>query len=435
VWSNQPKASLHDGHTQVAGSRWLRVEVGASIRVCLAARRHPDSAVGDVWRIASHPPRSNLDCPSPLLPEFLTAPGNAQLGGDALLLLLYVLTALLFSFLCSVAEASLLSISPAYIAGLRAERPARAALLKKLREDQLDRSLAAILTVNTVAHTVGAIGAGSKATAVFGDAWFGLFSAVMTLLILFVSEIVPKTLGAVYWRQLTGPVSSYINILIKTTYPVIVISEMLTQWISQGRKSDKFNREEFVAMAGIGKELGHLSERESKIIDNLFRLKSVDASAIMTPRNVVAALQQDLSVTAALKANEMPFSRLPIYDSALDGIVGFVLREDLLIAQGAGRGETRVLEFRRDITAVLSSTSLSSLLETLLHRRQHIAMVVGEYGETQGLVTLEDVMETLLGIEILDEGDKIEDMRLLARQIWTKRAKNRSKPRGRPSGR
>jgi CBS domain containing-hemolysin-like protein len=370
-----------------------------------------------------------MENPLPLLPETLTSVANTQLGGDALLLILYILVALLFSFLCSIAEACLLSISPAYIAGLREKQPVRAALLKKLREDQLDRSLAAILTVNTVAHTMGAIGAGSKATAVFGDAWFGLFSAAMTLVILFASEIVPKTLGAVYWRQLSGPVSIYINILIKTMYPVIVVSELLTQWISGGKKSANFNREEFVAMAGLGKELGHLSDRESKIIYNLFLLKSVDASAIMTPRNVVAAMQKDLTVTAALNSDHMPFSRLPIYHSQLDAVVGFVLREDLLIAQGAGQGETLISEYRRDIMAVLASTSLSSLLETLLHQRQHIALVVGEYGETKGLVTLEDVMETLLGIEILDEGDKVADMRLLARQIWTRRAKNRGVPR------
>ena len=361
--------------------------------------------------------------PSLPITESLTTITELSLGGDALLLLLYVLLALLFSFLCSIAEACLLSISPSYIAGLREKEPAKAARLQRLKEDNLDRSLAAILTVNTVAHTAGAIGAGSKATVVFGDAWFGLFSAVMTLLILFLSEIVPKTLGAVYWRQLAGPTATYVNFLVKAMLPLIVVSEKLTQWISGGKKAQHFNREEFVAMAGIGREQGHINERESKIIRNLFLLKSVDAEAVMTPRSVVSALQKDLTVTQALNARgKMPFSRLPIYSNQMDAVVGFVLREDLLLAQGEGRGATVISEFRREITAVLSSTSLSSLLETLLHQRQHIAMVVGEYGETKGLVTLEDVMETLLGIEILDEGDKVEDMQELARQLWAKRA-------------
>lgn len=174
------------------------------------------------------------------------------MGTDALLLLLYVVLALIFSFLCSVAEASLLSITPSYIAGLKETEPKKAAVLHRLREVKIDQSLAAILTVNTIAHTVGAIGAGSKATAVFGDAWFGLFSAVVTLLILFASEIVPKTLGAVYWRQLAGFTAMYVNVLIKGMYPLILISEKLTRLISGGMKGSDFSRDKFVALAGIG---------------------------------------------------------------------------------------------------------------------------------------------------------------------------------------
>jgi CBS domain containing-hemolysin-like protein len=361
--------------------------------------------------------------PTPLLAETLDVITHVSLGRDAILLVTYVVLALFFSFVCSIAEAVLLSITPSFIAGLREKNPAKAAVLKRLKEDNLDRSLAAILTVNTVAHTVGAIGAGSKATAVFGDAWFGLFSAIMTLLILFLSEIVPKTLGAVYWRQLAGPTAAFVRLLILAIYPVIWISEKLTQWLSKGKKSSDFNREEFVAMAVVGQEQGHINDRESKIIRNLFLFKSLDVTAIMTPRIVVSGLQKDMTVTEALNAREkMPFSRMPIYDTNLDSVLGFVLREDLLIAQGAGRSHVKVIEFRRDITSVLSSIPLSNLLETLLQERRQIAVVVGEYGETKGLVTLEDVMETLLGNEILDEGDKIEDMQLLARKLWAKRA-------------
>jgi CBS domain containing-hemolysin-like protein len=362
--------------------------------------------------------------PSTLMPESVNAIANVPLGGDAVLLVLYVLLALLFSFLCSIAEASLLSITPAYIAGLKEKNPKKAERLKRLKEDNIDQSLAAILTVNTIAHTVGAIGAGAKATAVFGDAWFGVFSAVMTLLILFLSEIIPKTLGAVYWRQLAGFTLAYVNVLVNAMYPLIVVSEKLTQWISGGKKSDHFSRDEFVAMAGIGQEQGHINDRESKIIRNLFLFKSVGASAIMTPRIVVSALQKDLTVSEALVApDKMPFSRMPIYGLDLDSIKGFVLREDLLVAQNQGRGHVKISEYRREMVAVVSTTPLSRLLETLLAQRQHIAIVVGEYGETKGVVTLEDVVETLLGIEILDEGDKVEDMRQLARQMWAKRAK------------
>lgn len=348
---------------------------------------------------------------------------NTSLGTDALLLLLYVGLALVFSFMCSIAEASLLSITPSYIAGLKDTNPKKAAQLQRLKVDNIDQSLAAILTVNTIAHTMGAIGAGSKATAVFGDAWFGVFSAVMTLLILFLTEIVPKTLGATYWRQFAGFSTLYVNLLIKSMYPLIVVSEKLTKLISRGQKLHQFSRDEFVAMASIGKEEGMINDRESKIIRNLFLFKSVEASTVMTPRIVVSALLKDLTVEQALSdPGKALFSRLPIYSTDLDSVVGFVLREDLLVAKSLGQVHRPISEFRRDIVAVIASTPLSRLMETLLEQRQHIALVVGEYGETKGLVTLEDVVETLLGIEILDEGDKVDDMQKLARQLWAKRA-------------
>ena len=346
-----------------------------------------------------------------------------SIGSDAFLLVLFVLLALVFSFLCSVAEASLLSITPAFVAGLREQNPRKAELLRQLKGEKIDQALAAILTVNTIAHTVGAIGAGAKATAVFGDVWFGLFSAVMTLLILFLSEIVPKTLGAVYWREVSGATAFYVSFLIKAMYPLILVSEKITKWLSAGKQTGDFSRDEFVAMAGLGHEMGHINERESKIIRNLFRFKLLQASAIMTPRMVVAALKADLTIDEALSTpDRVPFSRLPIYTQHVDAITGFVLREDLLVAQNQGKGSALVGSFHRDMVAVLDTLPLSKLMETLLQERQHIALVVGEYGETEGIVTLEDVVETLLGIEILDEGDQVEDMQQVARDLWKKRA-------------
>jgi len=342
-------------------------------------------------------------------------PEPAALGAWGLLLA-YVGAALLVSFLCSLAEATLLSLTPGYIAGLR--------------EDDIDRSLAAILTLNTMAHTVGAIGAGAQATVVFGDAWFGVFSAVMTLLILFGSEILPKTLGAVYWRRLAGPTARFVAALVVLMYPLIVVSQWMTRWISGGEKPQQFSREEFVAMAGLGREHGQLSDRESKIVRNLFLLKSVRASTVMTPRVVVAALQVDRSVDEALAATATgrQFSRLPVYETSIDTVTGFVLLEDLLMAKAKGRGDAKVGEFRRDIIALPGSMLLSKLLETLLEQRQHIALVVGEFGETLGIVTLEDVVETLLGEEILDEGDDVADMQQFARQLWVKRARRLGLP-------
>lgn len=344
--------------------------------------------------------------------------------GDVILLITYILLALVFSFLCSVAEAVLLSITPSYIAGLQNKTPKLAALLKQLKQDNVDKSLAAILTLNTIAHTVGAIGSGSKATIVFGNAWFGLFSAIMTLMILFLSEIIPKTIGAVYWRSLAGITARFVKGLIWVLYPLILISEALTRFISRNKNIHVFSREEFVAMAEFGESSGKIDPRESRIIRNLFRLSSLTASDIMTPRTVISALQKDSTVKDVLDAKPVvTFSRLPIYGKDLDHITGFILRDDLLLSNARDFGNVKIETLKRDIYSVPGSMPLSELLEFLLDQRQHIALVIDEYGGTKGLVTIEDVVETLLGMEIVDEMDRVEDMRALARQQWEKRAK------------
>ncbi len=343
---------------------------------------------------------------------------------DAILLLAYVLLALVFSFLCSVAEAVLLSITPTYIAGLRDKRPRQAEMLHKLKIENVDRSLAAILTLNTIAHTVGAIGAGAKATAVFGSAWFGVFSAVMTLLILFLSEIIPKTLGAVYWRSLTSVTAYFVRTLTIILYPLILVSELLTRLIAHGKEVHIFSRDEFIAMADMGEQSGQIKEQESRIIQNLFHFESLTAKDIMTPRTVIVALQQDITVSDALMEHpHNVFSRLPIYDKDLDGITGFVLKDDLLLAKAKDKHDMPVKSLQREIMAVSDALPLSQLLEKLLDERQHIALVVDNYGGTRGLVSLEDVVETLLGMEIVDEMDKVADMQTLARQQWERRAR------------
>lgn len=345
-------------------------------------------------------------------------------GLDALLLLAYVLLALGFSFVCSLCEAALLSMTPSYIASLRESAPRKAEKLKNLREINLDRSLAAILTVNTIAHTLGAIGAGSKATAVFGDAWFGLFSAGMTLLILFLSEIVPKTLGATHWKKLASFTVVAVNFMVKTMYPLIFVSEKLTRFLSPGKKDNDVNRDEFAAMANMGEEQGVLSDRESAIIQNLLELRSLDVSDVMTPRIVMFTLSKDLTVDEALKVRtHTPFSRIPIYDGEPDHLIGFVLREALLNAQAKDHGDQPIHTFQRELPAVSETATLSKVLDIFLDQHQHIAMVVNEYGEPKGVVSLEDLVETLLGEEIVDEGDKVADMRELARKRWQRRAK------------
>ena len=339
-------------------------------------------------------------------------------------MVMYVLLALVFSFLCSVAEAVLLSVTPSFIADLQEKQPKKAALLKRLKQDNIDRSLAAILTLNTIAHTVGAVGAGAKATALFGSAWFGLFSAIMTLMILFLSEIIPKTLGAVYWRRLAGLTGVFIRSLIVALYPLILVSERLTKMIARGRSIQVFSRDEFVAMAGLGEKAGHINERESRIIHNLFRFHSLKAEDIMTPRTVMVALDRETTVAEALEIHaQSPFSRLPLFGTDLDDITGFILKDEMLLSLARDQDMVKLKELSREISAVAGSMHLSGLLEFLLHQRQHIALVTDDYGGTRGLVTLEDVVETLLGMEIVDEIDTVEDMQALARQQWAKRAK------------
>ncbi len=356
----------------------------------------------------------------PGLPETVDA-GKAS---DVMMLIVYILLALVFSFLCSIAEAVLLSITPSYIEGMKEKHPNRAALLHRLKRDKVDQSLAAILTLNTIAHTVGAIGAGAKATVVFGSAWFGIFSGVMTLMILFLSEIVPKTIGAVYWSKLVRPTALFVRSLIVTLYPVVWISERVTRFISRGKVENVLSRDELIAMASLGVETGQLHSKESKIIRNLLRFESLKISDVMTPRTVISALPEDMKIGGALEfISKTPFSRIPVYNSNIDDITGFVLKDDVLIRSTQERDDDALRSLKREILIVPESLSLTALFERTLQERHHIAIAVNEHGGTEGLVTLEDLIETIMGMEIVDETDNVENMRILARKKWTERAR------------
>ena len=347
----------------------------------------------------------------------------SQLGQSQhlVMMIVYATVALTFSFLCSVAEAVVLSVSPSYIATLKKEGRKGASLLQRIKAN-IDRSLAAILTLNTIAHTVGAGGAGAEAAAYFGDQYVGVAMAILTLLILFLSEIIPKTVGAVYWRKLALLTARFVQLLIWLLYPLILVSEQLTQLLTRGKKIHGFNREEFAALADIGAASGRLDPKEFRILKNLFRFPVLCAEDIMTPRTVVFTLQQDLSVHEVMeKHKEISVTRIPIYGENRDDISGFVLKTDMLLNESQGKSKAKLRDLRRDIRAVQESTPLSQVLEELLDNRAHILLVVDQYGGTSGLVTLEDVVETLIGFEIVDESDKIDDMRKLARQRWKER--------------
>ena len=353
-----------------------------------------------------------------------TGGGNAEGTYDPVdltMMIIYATVALAFSSLCSVAEAVLLSVSPSYIANLEKEGGVGAKLLRQVK-DNIDQSLAAILTLNTIAHTVGAGGAGAKAGKYFGDDKVGIAMVVLTLLILFVSEIIPKTLGAVYWRSLAPLTARFVKSLNWVLFPLLWFSEKLTSLFTGGKSHHAFSRAEFAALADIGAKGGHLDAKESRILKNLFRFPELTAGDIMTPSTVVFALQQDQSVREALEKHpEITFSRLPIFGENRDDITGFVLTPELLLNQNRNEGKAKLRDLRRDLRAVEDSTRLSTVLEELLDNRAHILLVVDRYGGMEGIVTLEDVVETLIGIEIVDEVDKIDDMRKLARQKWERR--------------
>ena len=345
-------------------------------------------------------------------------------GNAWVLLILFVSIALGISFLCSIAEAVLLSITPTYIQIRQEKNPRWGNLLYQLRIEKVDRSLAAILTMNTIAHTVGAIEAGVQSALVFGSNWVGLFSAIMTLAILFFSEIIPKTVGTVYWTSLVGVTSAFIRALIVLLYPLVLASEALTRLITKGKPIQHFSRDELIAMAGVGEETGGIERHESHILQNLFRLQTQKVTEIMTPRTVMFTLPHDMMTSDAQSVVEKsPFSRIPIVDGSIDKVKGFVLKDEILAAALSTEKKT-LSDLQRELLAVPDSLLLPALLKLLLDERHHIVLLVDEYGGTRGLVSLEDVMETLLGTEIVDELDNVDDMQALARKQGAQQIKS-----------
>ncbi len=341
---------------------------------------------------------------------------------NVMLLIGFISMAIGLSFVCSMAESVLLSMTPSYIADVQESNPKKAKMLKRLKQDSVDQSLAAILTLNTIANTLGSIGAGAQATIVFGSAWFGLFSALMTLAILTFSEIIPKTLGTVYWRQLSGLVAYFVRGIIILLYPIIWLSERLTKLLVGGKDTNVFSRREFAALTSIGEEAGQIDPLEARIIRNLLAFGAIKVEDIMTPRSVMLAFEQSKTVAEVMADRpKLTFSRLPIYEGDLDNITGFVLKTDMLLAKVNHAVHKPLTQFQREISFVFSKMKLFDLLELMLKNRIHIAITVGEYGEVKGLVTLEDVFETLLGLEIVDEIDRVEDMQALARQMMDRR--------------
>lgn len=338
-----------------------------------------------------------------------------------------MIVAIAISFICSIMEAVLLCITPSYIATLQNENPVLAKRVKALRE-QIDRPLAAILTLNTIAHTAGAAGVGAQAANVFGDAAVGIASAVMTLLVLVFSEIIPKTLGANYWRQLTGVVCNSLIWLIPILKPFVWLSEQLTKLLSSKKNEAAYIRAEIEAMANLGSEEGALGEDESAIIGNLLRFRGTRVSDVLTPRSVIFRVNKDMTVEEYLdKHGSEPFSRILVTDKDEDDITSFVLKNDIMLALHRLGPDFRIAKLSKPVYTVPETVALPRLFSTFLEKHLHICLVVDEYGDVQGIITLEDMLECLLGVDIVDERDRITDMRQKAIQKWRQRMEQNEK--------
>ncbi len=341
------------------------------------------------------------------------------------LLFLYVFVAIIFSFLCSILEAVLLSVNSAHIAMLIKKGKKSGELLKQWKKD-IDKPLVAILTLNTIAHTIGAAGAGAQAAIVFGNVYVGIFSAVLTLLILIFSEIIPKMLGARYWRPLAGISAHTLSYMIWFLYPLIKVAQTLTSRFKSDNTLSGFSREEFAAMAELSSEEGQLEAQETHFLKSLLHLRKMRVKDAMTPRTVIFSLSEKLLVEEYYhKYDKVFFSRIPVYKDHIESIIGYVFRNDLLLAQARDNGQQPLSNYMQPIPTVLETIPIQTVFNQLLESRKHIMLVINEYGSVQGIITLEDVIETALGLEIVDEKDQAIDMQHEARRLWRKRAKHK----------
>lgn len=341
------------------------------------------------------------------------------------LLIFYVLLALLVSFMCSILEAVLLTVTPASIAGAKDRGQRWGDRMEALKID-IDRPLSAILTLNTIAHTMGAAGAGAQYARLFGNVGEAIFAGALTLAILVVTEIIPKTLGARFAVPLAGPVSAILVFLIVALKPLVWGSKQITRLITpKDRHNPKQQREEILAMARMAGKSGSLGPRESQFMQNLIQLHGMKARDIMTPRTVIFALPQSTTLAEFVEQIEgKSFTRIPVFRTTRDDMAGFVIREEVLIAHLKDKeGKGTLEQFVRPIAVTPQDTPADTLFQRFISERLQIMLVADEFGTIMGLVSFEDVIETIFGFEIVDEKDKVPDMQTHARNLWRERAK------------
>lgn len=338
------------------------------------------------------------------------------------MIFVYLFGALAVSFLCSVLEAVLLSTPMSFITAKEQEGKKSATVLKDLKNN-VDRPVGAILSLNTIAHTIGSAGVGAEVTRIWGDEWFGIASVVLTLLILIFSEIIPKTIGSNSWRSLALPSAGVIKYLIYITYPFVILSELITKLFSTKEKDNTVtvSREEVSAMVDMGTDEGVFKESESRIIKSCLKLSNVKAKEIMTPKIVLEMADESMSLKEFYDANDWRFSRIPIFKDDKDNVTGYVLKDIILEELSEDQFDIKLSEMKRPILTFSEDESVFTIWEKMLGMREHISIIVDEFGGLRGVVTMEDVLETMIGVEIVDEQDTTTDMQELAREVYQQR--------------
>lgn len=332
-----------------------------------------------------------------------------------ILIILYFLGALALSFLCSILEAVLLSTPLSFIS-MKENQGNKTATLMKQYKNNVDKPVGAILSLNTIAHTIGSAGVGAESIKLFGEEYFGIISAILTLLILVLSEIIPKTIGASYWRQLAMTSTKIIRILIFITYPLVILSELITKIFSPKGNQTTMSRDEVSAMVDVGTSEGIFKESESKIIKSCIRLSSVKAEQIMTPFIVVESANENLTVKEFYDLKSWNFSRIPVYGSDKEYISGYIMKDDVLKELSDDNFNTTLFNLARPILSFREDNSAYCIWEKMLEKREHLSIIVDEYECLRGVVSMEDIIETMTGVEIVDEDDVAIDMQAFAKE-------------------
>ncbi|MFT7053155.1 MAG: CBS domain containing-hemolysin-like protein [Psychromonas sp.] len=333
------------------------------------------------------------------------------------LLLFYIFIAIGVSFLCSVLEAVLLSITPTFIAQIKESNNRAGEVLEKTKLN-LDQSISSILILNTFAHTMGAAGVGAQAVRVYGAKWESLIAILLTLAILYLSEIIPKTLGVTFWRKLAIPCAYIIRFLVYLMFPLVWLATRLTSLFSR-HGNENISREEVLAFAVLSYKEGGIKTQEKLLVENIFKLRDAKVKDILTPRTVMHALPESTTVKQALGlANTAIFTRIPVYSDTIDNITGIIIKGQLYESERQGLGDIQLKEIKSPIYRISKDFPILNLFDVFIKRQEHLFLVEDQFGQTSGVVTLEDAVETLLGSEILDESDQVADLQKLAKETY-----------------